>query len=138
MSLEIVPYIDANPGFWSDWSQAVPLLLPAIGMAGGTHQVVDVLSGVVSGAFCLWLSQGSAAITEIVIYPRKRECNVFLAGGDLEEIRDWQRPDGPLEAWGFDVMECDRLAFAGRGGFGRALGGWDRSHVACIRERVSS
>ena len=40
-----------------------------------------------NGSFELWPSENAGAVTQIVEYPRKKILHIFLAGGDIEELK---------------------------------------------------
>jgi hypothetical protein len=82
-----------------------------------THTIEDIEIGLVRGIYVFWPASRSAAITEIHIYPRAKHMHLFLAGGDLDELksmvpmwRSWARFNG-----------CSKLTLAGRRGWERAL-----------------
>jgi hypothetical protein len=90
----------------------------ALEYAGGTHTFNDIANGVMSGRFQLWPNKNSAVVTEIVVYPQLKDLHYFLAGGNLEELKQ-MRPI--IEAWGKSVG-CTRVSLAGRRG-------WDRTFL---------
>jgi hypothetical protein len=65
-----------------------PFLEPALAYGGDTHSYVHIVNGVISGQFHLWPTENSALVTEIHDYPNKRLLHIFLAGGDLNEIKN--------------------------------------------------
>jgi hypothetical protein len=69
-----------------------------------------------------WVNGDSIAITEIVIFPRKRSLHCFLAGGRMQDIIAMM----PSAAqWGV-ANGCSDFTIAGRKGWQRVLGryGW--------------
>lgn len=70
----------------------------------------------------LWAGEDGCAVTEILVYPRKKVLHVFLAGGKMEQIIDFQK----------DAIEwakrqgCTAMTIAGRMGWKKALAsyGW--------------
>jgi len=100
------------------WAFALPLLLPAIERAG-THWPADVLDTLIEGRTQLWIGERSALVTEIVVYPRLKACNIWLAGGDLEEVVEMQRS----VAEGARARGCTRLELKGRPGWLRTESG---------------
>jgi hypothetical protein len=102
--------------FSASWDKARRILAPAI-EHGGTHDEKDVLDAVASGAAQLWMRGDSAAVTEIVSYPRVKACRVWLAAGNLEDIREIERQ---VEAWAKE-LGCSRLEIIGRKGWLRKL-----------------
>lgn len=79
--------LSALPG---DYAQSVRACLPqideALERAGRTHTLQDVVDMIAAGRAHLWCGERSAIVTEIVTYPRMRELNVWLAGGDMREL----------------------------------------------------
>ena len=94
-----------------------PFLEPALPYTGGTHDYVHIVNGVLSGALQLWPTENAALITEFHNFPNKRALHIFLAGGDLNEIKSLHD----------DVVEfakaagCDGLSLTGRPGWVKAL-----------------
>lgn len=92
-----------------------PLLEPAADQ-WGEHTKESVLRALNSGAK-LWVGERSAAVTEIVNRPRLRIANAWLAGGDLDELREWETA---MVAWA-KLHGCHQARIYGRRGFLRAL-----------------
>lgn len=96
-----------------DYARVRDYLLPAIERTNGTHTEDDILVGLISGQFKLWALEKSVGITEFQTYPRMKVLNVFLAGGDLDEIMNFTPT---LEAYGLK-NGCSRMTFGGRPGW---------------------
>lgn len=106
------------------WVRARPFIAEALEHARGTHELADLVKATMDGHVQLWVGERSAAITEILNFPRKRGLNLFLVGGDLDEIRAAQ-PGIEAFARGHG---CDFIMFSGRlSRAGRARSGWERS-----------
>lgn len=99
-----------------------PFLEPALAYSGGTHQWSDIVEGVQSTRMQLWANETGAAITEIVKYPRKTVLNVFIAGGDMDQLIEML---DSAKHWG-RLQGCDTIAMSGRPGWLRVLNkhGW--------------
>lgn len=89
----------------------------ALDLGGNTHDIDDVLTGVLNGQFQVFEGERSIVFTEINQYPRLREIRAFVAAGDLDEVFGsiMQR----VEAFG-RAHGCDRLTATGRHGWARA------------------
>lgn len=74
-----------------EWAKCREALLPAIEMTGGTHTEDDVLTALIQGRMLLWRNGKSALVTEFSQFPRMKVINVFLAGGELEDIMPLQK-----------------------------------------------
>ena len=109
-----------------DWIEA------ALEYSGGTHDFEDVVRGVYSGTMQLWPTPKGCIVTEIVIYPKKKVLNVFLGGGELEQIMDMH----------IDVIEwaktqgCSALTMTGRLGWKKPLAvhGWKPLHMSYVKD----
>ena len=82
----------------------------------------EVLQGIWKGKYQLWTATSSAAVTEIVTYPNSKATRVWLAGGDLEELQAMEKE---VVAWA-NSIGCNEVQIAGRGGWERALQGYER------------
>ncbi|MBI3678487.1 MAG: hypothetical protein HY243_17910 [Proteobacteria bacterium] len=100
----------------TDWFRCKPWIEAALVHTHGTHAIEDIEDGIASGAYQFWCTQNSAAITEIVDYPKLKALNFFLLGGDLAEL--------------LDILEPRICAFARHKGCARVTGagrkGWER------------
>lgn len=97
-------------------------ITPALDRGGNTHTWDDIVQGIREFRFQLWTGERAAAITEIIDYPRKRVLNVFLAGGDKDELLEMLES---ARAFG-RANGCASLTMAGRQGWQRVLNkhGW--------------
>lgn len=102
--------------FSASWEKARRILAPAIDH-GGTHTEKDILDALIRGDAQLWVWGESAAVTEIVTYPLLRAARVWLAAGNLEDIREIERQ---VEAWAKE-LGCGRLEIIGRKGWLKKL-----------------
>jgi len=94
-----------------------PFLEPALNYSGNTHDYVHIVNGVLSGALQLWPTENSALITEFHNFPNKRMLHIFLAGGDLSEIKSLHD-----EVVNFaKAAGCNGLTLTGRAGWVKAL-----------------
>jgi hypothetical protein len=93
-----------------------------------THTIEDIELGLALSRYVFWPAGKSAAITEIHEFPRAKHMHIFLAGGDLDELRSmvpmwqsWARFNG-----------CSKVTLVGRRGWERALKdhGWKADLIA--------
>jgi hypothetical protein len=99
-----------------EWKRCRPFIEAALEYAP-THTIEDVEQGIQLGIYIFWPASKSAAITEIHVYPQAKHMHIFLAGGDLDELRSmvpiwqsWARFNG-----------CSKVTLCGRRGWERAL-----------------
>jgi len=104
----------------------------ALEYSGGTHNFDDVAEGLASGKMQLWPAPKGCIVTEIVVYPRKKVLNVFLGGGELEQIMDMHQD---VITWA-KSQGCEALAMTGRFGWKKPLAahGWKAVHSSYIKE----
>jgi hypothetical protein len=93
------------------------VLEPALDYSGGTHIWSDIVDGVSSGMMQLWVNGDSAAITQILTYPQKKVLNVFLAGGDKDDLLDML---DSAKMWGAQ-QGCESILMSGRPGWLKVL-----------------
>lgn len=103
----------------------------ALAYAGGTHTFDDVAEGILSGRMQLWPAERGCAVTEIVVYPRKRVLHVFLAGGEMGTILDMI--DSAV-TWG-RTQGCTSMTIAGRHGWARVLAKYGYKPVMTVLEK---
>lgn len=76
-----------------------------------------------------WLVDGAAAVTILQEEPRERRLLIWLAGGELDALRQVLSPQ--LEAWG-RAQGCRRMLIVGRTGWERALRGLGYAPLARV------
>jgi hypothetical protein len=107
----------SRPRLFEELDRCRKWIEPALAYSGGTHDWFDIVHGVMAGSLQLWPTENGALVTEILTYPRKRVVNVFLGGGDMQELTDmhetiieWAREQG-----------CTAARLSGRDGWRRAF-----------------
>lgn len=108
------------------------LLEMALARAGGTHTYEDVLQLIRVGDMFFWPASKSCLVTEIVQYPRLRALHVFLAAGDLAEIKEMETS---LISFA-KSLKCSALSMSGRKGWTKALKelDWEESHITLVKK----
>jgi len=113
-----------------EWERCKGYIRDALEYAGGSHTVGDVLQSVMSGKAQFFPLRKSAIITEVVDYPQKTMCRIWLAGGNLEElmeaekvVADWAKTQG-----------CAGMEIVGRKGWSRTLTDYRESSVVLMKD----
>ena len=96
----------------------------ALAYSGGTHTFDDIAAGVLTGRFRIWERPNGCAVTEFVVFPRKKVLNVFLAGGEMQAIKDLEAPAAEFAR----ANGCHAMTISGRAGWKRALPHWQQVH----------
>ena len=104
----------------------------ALSYSGGTHDFADVVDGLQRGLMQLWPTPKGCIVTEIVVYPKKKVLNVFLGGGELEQILDMHND---VITWA-KAQGCSALSMSGRFGWKKPLKahGWEVQHASYVKE----
>ena len=117
---------------------ALGRLQQAVDHTQGTHRIEDVLAAVARGETQLWIGRGCVGVTEFINFPAKRVLNVFLAGGDVRELRDELLPGVEAFARGGGasaIMFCGRLTAPPRNGWGRLFPDF-QPHWTCMMKEL--
>jgi hypothetical protein len=117
--------------FEVEWARCEAWIRSALDMSGGSHAIEDVKAAVERGEARLWGWTKSAAVTEVQTWPRARFLLIWLAGGDLEELRDVMLP--LMEAYGRE-QGCTRCYIVGRPGWSRVLPGYHTVAISLAKE----
>ena len=115
-----------------EWERCRPWIEAALEYAGGTHMIEDVREAVETGRALLLAGRQSAMVCEVQIYPQFKSFHVWLAGGDLAEIRSSQPQ---LEEYARH-LGCARISIAGRRGWVRAINdlGYQEKFTTVVKE----
>lgn len=102
----------------SEWLRCKHWIKEALVYTDGTHTIEDIEKGIQERTYQFFSSANSAAVTEIIKYPRKRLLNYFLIGGNLKELVQEIEPH--VTRWAKE-RGCTRVVGIGRKGFERAF-----------------
>lgn len=103
----------------ADYERCWQYLAPAVEAGGDTHTKDDVWASIADDPKTLfWPGRTSAAVTEVLHFPRKAVMNLWLVGGDLDELLHTMLPAAERQArhWGLDEVWG-----MGRPGWSKAL-----------------
>jgi hypothetical protein len=97
-----------------------------------SHTFADIVRGVLNGEFYFWHGENGCAVTEFTVYPTKKVLHVFLAGGDMQQILDFEESAAVFGK----ACGCTEMTLAGRKGWRKVLGdrGWHEIHTVMGRE----
>jgi len=90
----------------------------ALDHCGNTHTVDDVLQMVEDGKAALHVGGRCAVVTQEMELPAGRQLHYWLAGGDLDELREIEK----RVSGGAKQNGCTRATIIGRRGWSKALG----------------
>lgn len=117
----------------SEWLRCRPWFVEAVVLCRGTHSIEDIEQGIEDGTYRFFSMPNCAVVARIIEYPRKKCLNYFLAGGDLDEIKDKMEPY--LTTWA-KSQGCSIVTLVGRDGWIRSLKplGWHKGWSAAYKE----
>ena len=100
-----------------EFERCADYIQAALVYAGHSHTLQDVWQAINNKQAAFFPLEKSAIVVEIVDYPQRATCRIWLAGGDMEElieaeknVCDWARELG-----------CDSMEIIGRKGWERQL-----------------
>lgn len=74
-----------------EWARCRPWLEAALAISLGFETIADVKRSIDSCRYQFWPGARSAAITELVEFPRAKVLIVRMAGGDLDELVEMEK-----------------------------------------------
>lgn len=89
----------------------------ALSYSDDSHSFDDIKEGVRQGTLQFWPGFSSVVITEVIVFPRYKALNLFLAGGNLIELQA-MLPE--IENYARHVG-ADRIVLTGRKGWLRSF-----------------
>jgi hypothetical protein len=116
--------------FEAEWARCSAWLEAALDHALGAYGLTDVKARVMNRTARFWAGSGAAAVTVIERHANFPTLSIWLAGGDLEELRGEMLPQ--MEAYGRE-QGCRLVTIIGRKGWSRALDYKPLYHV-CAKE----
>ena len=106
--------------FWDKWRHCAPFINAALAYSGHSHTLDDIAEVVRKGDAQFWHAQDAGLVTEIIEYPRRRTLRFWLAGGDLNTLKDVEKDAIEWsKTWG-----CVACEIVGRRGWVKALEGY--------------
>jgi hypothetical protein len=102
----------------------------ALAYSGDTHSSLDVLDAIKNGKAQFFPLENSVIVTEIVDYPKKSVCRIWLAGGDMGELI---KAEKELVKWARD-HGCSGMEIIGRKGWERQLKDYSPASTVLTKE----
>lgn len=115
--------------FEAEWTRCAPWIQAALDASGRTHDLTDVETMVRNREARFWAGANAALVTTIEEFPRRKVLQLWLAGGDLEELVSDMRPR--VEDWARE-QGCESVWIVGRAGWARQLSAEGYAPAACI------
>lgn len=113
-----------------EFERCADYIQAALAYAGHSHTLQDVWQAITNKQAAFFPLEKSAIVVEIVDYPQRATCRIWLAGGDMEElieaeknICDWARELG-----------CDSMEIIGRKGWERQLRDYKPTATVLVKD----
>ena len=108
------------------------MLVEALEHSGGSHTFQNIVDSVQQEVMQFWPMEKSCLVTEVINYPNIKCLHIFLAGGDLQEIKSI---NNTLEFLCQEIG-ADYISLSGRRGWIKALAdiGYELSHVTLAKK----
>lgn len=103
--------LESEMGRCREWIEA------ALEYSGGTHDFDDILAAVKTGMMQFWPAEDACAVTEILVFPKKKVLHIFLAGGNMDTIVDMNES----AEYFAKLNGCTGMSIAGRRGWTKVL-----------------
>ena len=97
------------------WLKSRKYILEALNRGIDSHSEKDVFYAIARGDAQLWTGQQSACVTEIVTYPNYKMIRFWLGGGNLEELKEMEKP---ICEWAKSIG-CEKSMILGRKGWSK-------------------
>lgn len=105
------------PDWVNEFKRCESYICAALNYSHDTFSLQDIADGVHRGDLQLWPGPNSAVITQIVQYPLKKVIHVFLAGGNMDEVK---KLENNLTVWG-KSQGCQAVTLVGRPGWTKSF-----------------
>ena len=114
----------------NEWDRCMPFIISALEYANHSHNIDDVKRAIEVGNAQFHPLENSAIVTEIVDYPKKSVCRIWLAGGDLDELIEAEKG---IAQWAKSIG-CHGLEIIGRKGWQRKMTDYRFNSVVLVKE----
>lgn len=102
----------------------------ALEYAGYSHTLTDVWHAVRDNKAAFFPYEKSAIVVEIVDYPQRSTCRIWLAGGDMDELLQAEKE---VCKWAVE-RGCSSMEIIGRKGWERVLSEYKPSAVVLTKD----
>ena len=102
----------------------------ALAYSGDTHSLLHVVDAIKDGSAQFFPLENSVIVTEIVDYPKRAVCRIWLAGGEMDELIEAEKS---IVEWA-KSHGCDGMEIIGRKGWERQLKDYRPASTVLIKE----
>jgi len=102
----------------------------ALAYSGDTHSLLHVVDAIKDGSAQFFPLENSVIVTEVVDYPKKAVCRIWLAGGEMDELIEAEKS---IVEWA-KSHGCSGMEIIGRKGWERQLKDYNAASTVLIKE----
>ena len=102
----------------------------ALAYSGDTHSLLHVVDAIKDGSAQFFPLENSVIVTEVVDYPKKAVCRIWLAGGEMDELIEAEKS---IVEWA-KSHGCSGMEIIGRKGWERQLKDYKAASTVLIKE----
>lgn len=102
----------------------------ALEYAGHSHTLQDVWQAITTNKAAFFPYEKSVIVVEIVDYPQRAVCRIWLAGGDMDELL---KAEKEVCKWAAE-RGCSGMEIIGRKGWERVLSEYKASAVVLTKD----
>ena len=121
---------DSHTSLSDEWERCKEYIAPALAYAHDSHTLEDVWQAIQHQKAAFFPLEKSAIVVEIVDYPQRISCRIWLAGGDMDELIEAEKN---ICVWARE-LGCTSMEIIGRKGWERQLSDYTASAVVLVKE----
>lgn len=106
-----------------------PWIEAALERSAKSHSFEDVLRVIMQNDAHLWATENGCCVTCITAYPLSKVLQIWLLGGDFDEV--YNEHNAQVEQWA-KSHDCDHILVNGRKGWARRLKDLGYEYTAAI------
>lgn len=137
--MNAISKVETETDLQRNWIRLRPLILKSVAFTNAYNEV-DLLKGVMNGAWTFWPGDRSFIFASVDKYPTLTKLNIFLAGGDHNEVFQiepavvaWAKSLGATQSFTEARMGLDRLNEHGHRNY-YTDAGYKRSRVVYVKD----
>jgi hypothetical protein len=113
-----------------EFERCADYIVAALEYAGHSHTLQDVWQAITNNRAAFFPLEKSAIVVEIVDYPRRATCRIWLAGGEMEELIEAEKK---VSIWARS-QGCDSMEIIGRKGWERQLKDYQPTATILVKD----
>ena len=113
-----------------EFERCADYIQAALVYAGHSHTLQDVWQAITNNRAAFFPLEKSAIVVEIVDYPQRATCRIWLAGGEMEELIEAEKD---ICIWARE-RGCDSMEIIGRKGWERQLKDYQPTATILVKD----